>query len=179
MEPRNEYFSLLSLNSLNNKEESEFTSLDSLKSFKEDYRVFFSFSLNSLKNKEKFRVFFLGLVKYSRRKKNGKEFRSASLFAWQLSVFWVAFEHTQNESSDLSSFLGFGWPWENLPRSLSVGPPPIGYSSSHMESSWMPPAFRTLLCQSCLVTNVSCFVQRMLACVGLLSVSFLIYPGHP
>ena len=87
MEPRNEYFSLLSLNSLNNKEESEFTSLDSLKSFKEDYRVFFSFSLNSLKNKEKFRVFFLGLVKYSRRKKNGKEFRSASLFAWQLSVF--------------------------------------------------------------------------------------------
>jgi hypothetical protein len=23
------------------------------------------------------------------------------------------------------------------------GPPPIGYSSSHMESSWMPPAFRT------------------------------------
>ena len=53
------------------------------------------------------------------------------------------FEHTQNESSDLLSFLGFGWPWENLPRSLSVGTPLIGYSSSHMESSWMPPAFRT------------------------------------
>ena len=31
MEPRNEYFSLLSLNSLKNKEEFEFTSLDSLK----------------------------------------------------------------------------------------------------------------------------------------------------
>ena len=72
-----------------------------------------------------------------------------------------------------------GWPWENLPRLLSV------WSSSDwlffqsygevVNASCIP----ILLCQSCLVTHVSCFVQRMLAYVGLLSVSFLIYPGHP
>ena len=35
------------------------------------------------------------------------------------------------------------WPWENLSRSLSVGPPPIGYSPNHMESLWMPPVSQT------------------------------------
>ena len=84
----NEYFSLLSLNSLKNKEASEFTSLDSLKFFKEDYIEYFSLlSLNSLKHKEESEFTSLDSLKIQEGKKNGKEVRSTSFVVWQQSIF--------------------------------------------------------------------------------------------
>ena len=70
----NEYFSLLSLNSLKNKEESEFTSLHSLKFSKKTIEYFSLLSLNSLKNKEEFEFTSLDSLKFSKKiKRMGKK----------------------------------------------------------------------------------------------------------
>lgn len=78
----------------------------------------------------------------------------------------------------MSSFLGLVWPWENLPRSLSVGPPPIGYSSSLMESLWMPPASQTYLCQCCLshICVVFCSKEVSLCRPSQRILSFISWP---
>jgi hypothetical protein len=131
------------LNSLKNKEESEFTSLDSSKFSERDIEYFSLLSLNSLKNKEESEFTSLDSLKFSKKEKRMGKKLDLLHCCWQQSIFESPLNiHKMSQVICHHSWV-LVWPWENLPRSLSVGPPPIGYSSSHMESLWMPPASQT------------------------------------
>ena len=132
------------MNSLKNKEASEFTSLDSLKFFKEDYIEYFSLlSLNSLKNKEESNFTSLDSLKFIKRVKRERERNQLCFMKLATVVFELPLNiHKMSQVICRHSWV-LVWPWKNLSRSLSVGPPLIGYSSNHMESFWMPPASQT------------------------------------